>query len=105
MAHDPLQEPPDSKRAIDKMAREIKMPWWRFALLSFFFMGSISVAGKAVGRLHDLGQNTSDILWHAFWFAAAFTLVTTVARLLMEREDRKREDTIVDIHRKKRDTE
>ncbi len=81
------------------------MPQWRFALLMFISMGSFWAADVALRRLHALGQKTSDILWESFWFAATFTLFTTVARLLVEREDARAGPTVVDSPPKKREIE
>jgi hypothetical protein len=78
------------------MRREVKMSRWRYTLLKFAFAASFWIASDALRRLHAVGQKTSDILWESFAFAAVFTLFTTVASLLIEREDARAGPTIVD---------
>jgi hypothetical protein len=105
MALDPLRESSDSKSANGAKTRSVKTSRWRYAVLTFVGVGSISAAYDALHRLHALGQKTSDILWESFGFAMVFTLFTTVAGILVEREDARAGPTIVDSPTKKREIE
>src|SRR5216684_8736211 len=88
----------DFKRAEKEQQRGFKMPLWRLTLLTFVSTGSLWAAQHALSRLRMMGQDTSDILWGAFVFAAVFTLLMIVTNVLTKREDAKRKNTLVDSH-------
>ena len=95
MSSNSLRASLDLKRAEKKQ----QVPLWRLALSMFVLAGTFWAAHLALRKLRMIGQETSDILWDALVFAAIFTLLATVTKLLtklVQREDAKRKPTIVD---------